>query len=498
MGTFGFTGPSDQPLARLGDRQRCFNLAPQAIEAPNGKAAAVLIGTPGLTPWLSNGGVSRAAFYQDGRAVAVQGTTFQEMFSNATTIDRGTVADDASHSIASICTNGSAGNQALIIASGQGYIFNTSTNAFTGPLGGGFPAGIAVMGCFSDGFFIVLDQTGTIHLSALEDGTSWPGTAVAQKSTTSDKTVAIAVNQDLLWLFGTKTTQPWFNAGLPVFPFTPVQSALIEQGILAANSICLLDNTIFWLGGDVRGNAVMWRADGYLPRRVSTQGPETAWQGVLSNANALGDTECFGYQEYGHNYLVVSSPTANMTWVLDTTSGFWHERGTNNVLNADCSISGNLWLPRTHLAAPPGTLAVFPHIVGSRVDGQLYQMSSLLYNDAGVKTLRVRISPHLAHENQWVNHNQFILDVEPDQAAGGQAKTIQLQWSNDGGFTWSNSHFATVPPIGGVGTDKNNPPRAIWRSLGRARDRVYCAATTDQTKVAWTDAYLRTMAGWGN
>ena len=31
-------------------------------------------------------------------------------------------------------------NQALIIASGQGYLFNTSTNAFTGPLGGGFPA----------------------------------------------------------------------------------------------------------------------------------------------------------------------------------------------------------------------------------------------------------------------------------------------------------------------------------------------------------------------
>jgi hypothetical protein len=48
-----------------------------------------------------------------------------------------------------------------------------------------------------------------------------------------------------------------------------------------------------------------------------------------------------------------------------------------------------------------------------------------------------------------------------------------LKFSDDGGFTWSNEMWCT---IGAAGETKN---RAIWRLLGKARDRVWQVVFTD-------------------
>jgi hypothetical protein len=44
---------------------------------------------------------------------------------------------------------------------------------------------------------------------------------------------------------------------------------------------------------------------------------------------------------------------------------------------------------------------------------------------------------------------------------------MMLRWSDDGGFTWSNEHWAS---IGLAGQTKN---RCTWNRLGQAWDRVY-------------------------
>jgi hypothetical protein len=55
----------------------------------------------------------------------------------------------------------------------------------------------------------------------------------------------------------------------------------------------------------------------------------------------------------------------------------------------------------------------------------------------------------------------------------GVIPQVMLRWSNDGGFTWSNEHWAS---IGRAGQTKN---RAMWRQLGQARDRVWEVVITD-------------------
>jgi hypothetical protein len=64
---------------------------------------------------------------------------------------------------------------------------------------------------------------------------------------------------------------------------------------------------------------------------------------------------------------------------------------------------------------------------------------------------------------------------------------VMLRWSDDGGHTWSNSHWRSMGKTGAYGT------RVIWRRLGmtlKLRDRVYEVSGTDQTKIAIMGAEL--------
>jgi hypothetical protein len=64
---------------------------------------------------------------------------------------------------------------------------------------------------------------------------------------------------------------------------------------------------------------------------------------------------------------------------------------------------------------------------------------------------------------------------------------VMLRWSDDGGHTWSNSHWRSMGLVGQWGR------RVIWRRLGmtlKLRDRVYEVSGTDPIKIAIMGAEL--------
>ncbi len=73
------------------------------------------------------------------------------------------------------------------------------------------------------------------------------------------------------------------------------------------------------------------------------------------------------------------------------------------------------------------------------------------------------------------------LSWEPGE---GLNPRVSLQWSNDGGYTWSNEIWRE---LGKVGQHK----RAIyWDRLGRSRDRVFKIAISDPCKIILVDAFV--------
>ena len=93
-------------------------------------------------------------------------------------------------------------------------------------------------------------------------------------------------------------------------------------------------------------------------------------------------------------------------------------------------------------------------------------------------------------------HHDLQLDIEAGVGldAGvtpGATPQLMLQWSDDGGHTWSHEHWVVAGPIG------EYRYRALWRRLGRSRDRVYRIRQTDPVKTAWIDGVIHASGGIG-
>jgi hypothetical protein len=86
--------------------------------------------------------------------------------------------------------------------------------------------------------------------------------------------------------------------------------------------VAKLDNSVFWLGSDARGNGIVYRNQGYNAQRVSTHAIE--WQ--IQQYGVLNDAIGYSYQQDGHSFYVLVFPTAQATWVFDVATGAWHER----------------------------------------------------------------------------------------------------------------------------------------------------------------------------
>ena len=85
-----------------------------------------------------------------------------------------------------------------------------------------------------------------------------------------DQLISVNVDHREAWLFGTGTTEVWYNAGTADFPLQRIQGAFNELGCAAVYSVAKLDNTLFWLGADARGRGIVYQATGYRGERIST------------------------------------------------------------------------------------------------------------------------------------------------------------------------------------------------------------------------------------
>jgi hypothetical protein len=100
---------------------------------------------------------------------------------------------------------------------------------------------------------------------------------------------------------------------------------------------------------------------------------------------------------------------------------------------------------------------------------------------------RLRQAPHLGHEHQWVRFHRLAVDLETGvglTTGQGDDPQVMVRWSDDGGHTWTDEQWTSAGRIGAYTT------RAVWRRLGRARQRTFQVVISDPVKVAIVTAYL--------
>ena len=397
------------------------------------------------------------------------------------------------------------GIQLFVACNPDAFIYNASTGVFAQVTDPDFPGAVSVG--YLDGYFVFNEPNSQrVWVTSLLDGTAVDPLDFASAEGNPDDIVSLVVDHREVWLFGNNTIEVWYNAGLADFPLARIEGAFMETGCLAPYSVAKLDNSVFWLGSDARGNGIVYRNKGYNAQRISTHAIE--WQ--IQQYGVLSDAIGYSYQQDGHSFYVLTFPTAQATWVYDVATGLWHERAywdgvqfRRHRSNCQANFAGKV-------------------LVGDWENYSLYELDPQAYDDNGEaqRWLRSwRALPAGQNNLKRTAHHTLQLDAETGVGVGtvenyfilsennlfltdelgneltttsislttGENPQVMLRWSDDGGHTWSNEHWASMGSIGQYGK------RILWRRLGmttKLRDRVYEVSGSDPVKIAIMGAEL--------
>jgi hypothetical protein len=449
---------------------RMVNLFPEIVPE-GGKEPAFLQRAPGLRLLATIGnGPIRGMWSFGGKAYVVSGASLYLMNTDYSATLLGTVSGVGPVSMAD------NGTQLFVACNGPSYIYNSQTSVFQQITDPDFPGAMTVS--YLDGYFVFIEPNSQkVWVTSLLEGTQIDPLDFASAEGSPDNLVSSIVDHREVWLFGTNSVEVWYDAGLSDFPLTRIQGAYNEIGCAATFSVAKLDNALFWLGADARGNGIVYRANGYTGQRVSTHAVE--WQ--IQQYGTISDAVAYTYQQDGHAFYVLSFPTADATWVYDVSTNAWHERagfsdGQFVRHRSNCQVNFN------------GEI-----IVGDYETGALYAFDLEVYDDNGStqKWLRSwRALPTGQNNLMRTAHHSLQLDCQTGVglvSGQGSDPEVTLRWSDDGGHTWSSEHWRKMGKIGEYGY------RTLWRRLGmttKLRDRVYELSGTDPVKIYITGAEL--------
>lgn len=439
-----FVGPSYTLATRQASAQRAVNLYLQAMETPS-KSGVIMRAVPGLVLFASLGSEVRGCIEAAGRCFFVSGGSLYELSSTGTATLRGSL----------LTTSGNVGmswgtTQLVVVDGANGYVLTLTTNAFTRITDPDWPGSDQVS--YLDGFFLLRSPgTQQFYVTALDDASDIDALDFASAESTPDDIVGHVVVNQRVYLLGELVTEVWFNAGGEDFPLARSSGETIDVGCIAGWSVVKADAGLMWIGRDLNGSGIVYKASGGPPQRISTVAVEEA----LQASTDLSGATAYVYQDHGQTFYCINAPGVASTWVYEVATNAWHER---------CDLDGD-----GQFKAHRVTHHVFAHglhLVGD-ANGNVYRMDRTVNTFNGDARVCERSSPNdAAPLRELKTHSAFVLDCLTGEAASG-TPMVELSWSNDGGAQFGNPVERSAGALG----DRHQ--RLVWRRLGRARDRVW-------------------------
>jgi spore maturation protein SpmB len=283
----------------------------------------------------------------------------------------------------------------IIIVDGvNGYIIDIAAGTLTQITDEDYPSGCTVTFYLDSRFYVLGDGSAKIYKSGILDGLSWDGSEFASAEGAPGALIAAIIDHREAWLFKAESGEVWINTGNADFTLERQAGAAIEVGCAAPNALCRMDNSIVWLAASDEGRGIVYRADGYRPQRISTHAIEYA----IGQWERLDDAVAYTYQQEGHTFYVLTSPSASETWVYDAATTKWHQRS---------------WYEIPPVPIPPLEIALSPS--SSSVSGDI--------NDATITSALIESTVTggvLPYSFEWtkVSGDDFALGflaTDPDQ-----------------------------------------------------------------------------------
>ena len=301
---------------------------------------------------------------------------------------------------------------------------------------------------WSSGYLIVIEQDSQKFMySAVLDPSNYDALDFALADEAPDFLRAVLVDKDEIFLFGSEVTEIWAPTGDSTLPFIPRTGSTIDKGIVGTHAKVKADNTVFMVGSDL----IVYRLAGITPQRVSDHVIEDA----LQNASAADrlDITMDTWPERGHTMVKIDIPN-NGTYVLDVATNLWHQRITRGYTN---------WRVGPLIQSGGGIIA------GDQLEthANAFKLDYSSWLDYGIETVR-RFAAFAPLPSTRANLGELNvigtvgvgLDGSPTIGANPQ---LSMEYSDDGGQSWSNERFANIGKIGEFSANVR------WNGMKRAK-----------------------------
>ncbi len=277
--------------------------------------------------------------------------------------------------------------------------------------------------------------------SDVNNGASASGLNAIGADSKPDKLVRDYAFDQILYRFGTESTENWYNSGVGTPPFDRIEGQFFNVGLAAIHSVDNSRDFIYWLGSDLQ----VYRARAGQEQAISTAPIAGAIQSYSRVDDAFGTVFSFD-DKY---FYQITFPTANKTWCLIEELGKdgWFE------LSED-TIPGESGLGRYNAGS---ILSAYDKVlVFDRENGEAYSLDFNTYDQNGQTWQRRRVlgtidSEKLGQKGKRVQMSRFELIMEKGVgtvSGQGDDPQIIIEASYDGGRSWKAGTFMRIGRLG--------------------------------------------------
>lgn len=419
----GIIGPTYQDRSRPLSSQETKNFYHDLVE--EGKEQYVIHSFPGLKNISSVGGADRGMNRMKEKGFRVSGQTLYSFDENGVHTSIGTIPGDG------VCVIDNDGLNLVIVTSDT--VFSWNSEDLTIISDSNIEGSQTVSYLNSQ---MIYTKPGLFTIASPDDPSTASGLDSASADSAPDDLVYAYVFQQSAYMFGKRSTEPWWNSGEGNPPLERIDGQIFQVGLAAIHSIDSNDDFLYWLGDD----AAIYQASGGAKKRVSSTALSKEIESYSTIDDAIGQT--FTYS--GQNFYMITFPNANRTWCLNEKLS---DKGWFN-LSHD-TINGR-WTGQS-------ILNVYDKLfVADKANGNLYELDANTFTNDGDSIQRRRVTSSIsgkvlgqAGAEVQMDKMKFILEGRATVTTGqGENPQIQFELSYDGGNSWVPKGWGYVGRLG--------------------------------------------------
>ena len=434
---------------------------------PEGRVFVSLRAFPGLKDFATLSGANRGSHTMEDVLYAVNGTSLYAVDATGAETNLGTVEGGGR------CDFDDNGTQLAIATGGKAYVYTVADGLqevadtdLVNPTTVGYLNSQFIWDNNS-----ATSSSGEFVSSAVGDATDISALDFAVAESHPDDILRIMVHNQLVYFFGSKTIEPWYNSGVGRPPFTRVQGGVRPYGLIGPWAVADKGELIYFVDQD----RVPRRLSGLAVEPIGTVPLGKEWASYAT----VEDCVVYAYTLDSQNFIQFNFPIADRTWVYHEQSNSWFQ------LSYGVEDARHRGIAYEYVYGK--------HIVADHSNGKLYELDYDTYTDNGAVIQRRRTTASIHSglygeqgREMFIDRVGFIMQTGEGLTTGqGSDPQLMVRFSDDMGRTWSAELWYPL----GVGGDYLK--RVVLTEQGAAHERIYELTYSDPT--AFT-----LMSGWAD